>query len=258
MSISTFSTFYFGFTIDETNNRLQFDEGGGELTATLTAGTYPFNQVDTLIKTAMEAVGAFNYTVSIDRLNRFITIASPGNTFSLLNGTGSQVGLSCLPLFGFNSVDKVGNDTYTSDFGAGEEYKNQFVLQDYVSPDEFQERVDATNNESASGVIESVAFGVRRFFQVSFKFITNRVDVTDGKIIKTNPNGKSDFERFMQVITRKGRFEFMPDLNDPNTFFVVILESLEGSSSGTGYRLREVRNLPNVYELNRVRLRVTV
>lgn len=257
MSISTFSTFYYGFTIDETNDRLQFDEGAGELTATLTPGTFPLSQMDTVVKTAMEAVGLNEYTITIDRVNRSFSIASPGNNFTLLAGTGSQAGLSVLPLLGFSAADKTGDDTYSSDTTAGDEYRPQFVLQDYVDSDQYKERVDATNNESASGNIESVAFGVRSFFEMSFKFVSNRTEIADGYVIKSNPTGKSDFERFLQDVTRKGRFEFMPDLNNPSIFFVVILENLEGSSTGTGYRLREVRNLPNVFELNKVRLRVT-
>ena len=118
------------------------------------------------------------------------------------------------------------------------------------------ERIDPTVSESASGQIESVAFGLRRFIEMSLKFITDKP--MDGKVIKNNSTGKADFERFMQEIILKRPLEFIPDIADRNTYFTVTLEQLPGNNKGTGYRLRELVNvgLPGIYEINNIRFRV--
>lgn len=257
MALDTFSIFYYGFTIDSTNQNLNFNEGSGELTAVLTPGTYAMDEMRLVIKTAMDAVGVNEYTVTIDRATRAFTIASIGNNFDLLLSSGSQVGTSPFTLLGFSQgVDLTGTDTYTSATAAGDFYEPQFKLQDYVDPEMFQERIDATNNESASGKIESVAFGTRKFINLSVKFVTNIP--MDNKVIKNNPTGKSDLERFLQDIIKKGKFEFMADIDDRDTFTTVLVESLPGNNKGTGYRLTELvgQNLPGIFEVNNIRLRV--
>ena len=174
MALDTFSVFYYFEKIDSTNQNMNFDEGGGELTAKLTPGTYPISQVATLIKTAMDAVGGFDYVVTLNRSTRTFTITSAGNNFDLLISTGSQVGTSPWTLLGFTqATDLTGADNYSSASAAGDAYEPQFKLQDYVDKEMFIDRVDATNNESASGKIESVAFGSRQFIVLSIKFITD-------------------------------------------------------------------------------------
>lgn len=257
MALESFSVFYYGFTITSSNNLIDFDEGSGELTATLTTGTYPVNSIPTIIKTAMDAVGVNEYDISFDRDTRVFTISSIGNNFDLLISSGSQAGSGPWSLLGFpTAADLTGTDTYSGTSAGGDIYEPQFKLQDYVDPEMFIDRVDPTVNESASGRVESVAFGLRRFIEMSFKFITDKE--MDGKVIKNNSTGKADLERFLQTIILKGEFEFMPDVGDRATYYVVILEGLQGNNKGTGYKLRELvnMNLPGIYELNGIKLRV--
>lgn len=254
MSISTFSAFYFGLTIDSTNNTINFDEGGPELEAVIDSGTYSYSGLKTAVETALNGAGAETYTFSVNRATRVITISATGS-FDLLILSGSSANTPW-SLFGFPNTDQTGASTYSGDSASGEQYLNQFILQDYVPPDNFKERRDPSVNESANGDVEVISFGVVRFINMSFKFINDKSQ--DGKIIKYNPSGVSDAVNFFTKITTRGVFEFMPDISDRDTFFEVVVEEMPGSRTGTGYQLRELtdRSLPGYYEINNVRLRV--
>jgi len=262
MAIDTFSVFYYGLKIDggiSANNILNFlepNEANTELTAEIDPGTYTFNELLTAIKTAMDAVGALDYTLSVDRATRKITISST-DTFELLVGTGSQSGISPFSLLGFTgSSDLTGASSYTGNSGAGDFYIPQCKLQDYVDKEDLKQREDPSVNVAASGEVEVVSFGLIPFYEMSVKFINNYAQ--DGAVIRNNPNGVADARRFFEAITERGAFEFMPDIDDRDTFDKVVLESLAGSRTGTGYRLRELvgRNLPGYFEVNNIRLRV--
>lgn len=67
--------------IDSTNNKIYFNEGGSDLTATLTSGTYTRAQLLTEIQTRLDVAGDNTYTVS-ESQNK-ITISATGS-FSLL------------------------------------------------------------------------------------------------------------------------------------------------------------------------------
>lgn len=256
MALSTFSIFYYGFTIDANNKFINFDEGGGELSAELEQGSHTMDEMRTIIKTAMDAAGGDTYTVSVNRTTRKFTISSTG-TFSLLLGTGSQVGASPFSLLGFTSgSDTASASSHTSTSGAGLTYEPQFVLQDYVNDEDFQEKIDSKVNESASGVLEVVNFGTRKFIELSLKFITNILP-QDGKVIKGSGSGVQNARAFLQDITKKHPVEIMEDISDRDTFKKLVLESTPSSSSGTAYKLNELvgQNLPGYYEINRLKFR---
>lgn len=257
MALGTFSAFYFGTKITVNNQNLNFNEGGGELTAVITPGTYSLTDFVTAIKTALDAASTLpqEYTVTVDRDSRQITISSSAS-FDLLIGTGSQIGTSPWSLMGFTgSVDLTSATTYTGGSGAGSEYITQFPLQDYVESQDNQERIDPSVNEGASGTIEIVSFGIRKFFEMSFRYITDKAQ--DGKVIRNDSNGRSNARSFFETITERGEFEFMPDISNRSTFFKVLLESTPSSRQGTGFKLREMtaQSLPGYFEINNVRMR---
>jgi hypothetical protein len=70
------------FRIIAGTSKLYFDEGGAELTATITAGDYNADTLCAEIKTQMEAAGALTYTVTHDDTSKLFAIAGSGN-FSL-------------------------------------------------------------------------------------------------------------------------------------------------------------------------------
>ena len=262
MALNTFSLFYYGLKIQggtQANNIINFiepNQGNVELAAEITVGTYTYSELVIAIKTAMDAVGTLEYTITVDRETRLITISTT-DIFSLLIDTGSQSGVAPFLLLGFTgSVDLTGSTSYTGDSASGDFYAPQFILQDYDDKDNFKEREDPSVNVSASGEVEVISFGLVPFYQFSILYITNISQ--DGLVIKNNPTGIEDARRFFQTITERGTFEFMPDIGDKNSYSKVVLESLDGSSTGTAYRLRELtgRNLPNYYEVKSIRLRV--
>lgn len=75
--------FPFSFYIfNSTNNVITFNEGGSDLTATITPGNYTETQLAAEIKTQMEAAGALTYTVTYSDITLKLTIAATG-AFSL-------------------------------------------------------------------------------------------------------------------------------------------------------------------------------
>jgi hypothetical protein len=255
MAIDTFSTFYYGQSVTKDTWSINFKEGGGsELEAQVAIGAYTLTDFLVAVKTALDSEGALTYTVSVDRNTRLITI-STSSTFSLLVSTGSQNGTSLWSLLGFSGSDRTGASTYTGNLPCGSEYKNQFKLQDFTSSDDFQEKVDPTVLESASGNVEVVNFGTRKLFEMSFKYISNLAG--DGSVFRNNPNGLSDARSFFQYITQKKPFEFMQDDSQRSNYKKVILESTPSSSNGTAYKLVELvgQNLPGYYEITNVKMR---
>lgn len=247
MALSTFSKFYYGHIVTESNRFINFNEGSGELIAEITPGFYSLTEFASEVKAAMDSVGTLTYNVSVNRSTGQLTISSTAN-FTLLFATGSQVGESAGPLMGFNAVDLAGDDTYTSQNRSGKEYKPQFILQSYVDKDDSEGLIDSTVNKSASGQVEVIRFGVENFVEFNIRFITNTL--MDGLVIKNNPQGLEEARDFMKYLITKGRFEFMADETDPNTYYTLQLEKSPEDQNGTKYKLKEqvTRGLPNIYE----------
>lgn len=78
------------FLLSATTNLLYFDEGGGTLTATMTAGTYTPDTLAVEIATQMEAVGAHDYTCYYDEATNKFVIQDDTGTVSLLCATDTN------------------------------------------------------------------------------------------------------------------------------------------------------------------------
>lgn len=102
----------FNIDIDATNNKLDFDEGGSEITATLDSGTYSLSQLAGEIKTQMDAAGAATYTVSVSSDDK-ITITAT-SAFSLRPQTGTNGLVSVLPLIGFKPKPGFGDNEFSN------------------------------------------------------------------------------------------------------------------------------------------------
>lgn len=89
----------FKIDIDSSNNKINFKEGGSELTATLSSATYTLATLATEIKTQLDAAGANTYTVSVSNDDK-VTISADGS-FSLLINEGTNKLTSILPILGF-------------------------------------------------------------------------------------------------------------------------------------------------------------
>lgn len=254
--IRTWSKFNYGFQITSSNNSLDFSEGGPQLTAVVESGDYTLGEFAEVVAAAMSSVGALDYTATINRNTNVITISATG-TFSILLATGTSIGVSFASLMGFTQVvDLTSAATYTGASAAGFQYYPQFLLQSYVPPELYKKSADATINKAASGRVEIIRFGVEQFIEMDIKFITDLP--MDNVVIKNNPSGLQDALDFLDDITQKAKFEFVPDVDTPSEFYEVILESFPGFDNGAGFKLKELfaQNLPDFYETGVIKLRV--
>ncbi|MBW2646477.1 MAG: flagellar filament capping protein FliD [Deltaproteobacteria bacterium] len=123
------------FKVDANNKFIDFTEntGGGasaEIAATLTEGSYTVSELETHIKTQLEAAsdGApsannIDYTVSYDNTTKKFTIQENGSSLTQLDlrwATGANNANSASSLLGFDAADDTGAVTYTSDNQVGE------------------------------------------------------------------------------------------------------------------------------------------
>jgi hypothetical protein len=253
--INTFSKFNYGLTITATNYAGNFNEGGAELLAQVDSGSYTLGEFAEALQDAFNAAGALTYAVAVNRANNSLTISASGN-FTLMLDTGTSL-LTFWETIGFNqTADLSGAATYTGGTYAGYIYYPQFMLQSYVPPEHYLQCIDAAVNKTASGRVEVVSFGTEQFIEFDLQWMTN--NSMDGVWIKNNPQGVEDVLHFLTDVTKKRRFEFVPDVDDPSTFYKVIVESTPGFTNGTGFKLKELytKNLPGFYETGIIKLRV--
>jgi hypothetical protein len=255
MTISTRSKFYYGYTVDQDNQAIDFNEGAGELQASLNIGNYTMTELAVEVARALTAAGTQEYSCTVNRNDRKYTISATSN-FDLLFISGTRSAVSAKELLGY-ITDQLIQNSYTSANSTGNEYKPQFLLQDYVTPDDLREANFAQVNESASGIVEVVRFGIRKFFEFNITFITNIAQGFDAPI-ENNAQGVEDARAFLQFITDKNKIEFMPDRNTTSTYYKILVEKTAGNSNGTGYRLKELysKNLAGYYETGKTQFRL--
>ena len=259
--IYTESSFYYGFKVNAQpyNGYLNIDEGAGEIAVAIPVGSYTLNTLTDAIRNALLSQATLDYTVTVDRSTRSITISATSN-FDLLVNTGSNAGTGIWQLIGFNiGSDKTGANTYSSDYEAGSVYKPQFRLQSYVPPEIFQGRNQASKNVASNGTtVEVVNFGIARFIEFDIKYITSNNDLADFFVVRKNARGLEDAIEFLQYVTELNEFEFIPDRSNPGDFYRVIVESMPNYPDGTGYKLKELfnDNVPDIYETGIMKLRV--
>ncbi len=256
MSLKTFSKFYYGHEITKDNYTIPFDEGSGELTAELDIGAYTLTGFVAEVSKALNAAGALTYAVSVDRDTRIITIAASG-TFELLTSTGLTNASAAWSLLGYTTAaDKTGASSYAAENASGEVYENQFIMQDYIDPNHWVSTVDASVNKSTSGVVEVVTFGEEKFLQCNMRYITDLAG--DGQVIKTQANAVQNTVNLLSYLIRKNPVEFIPNIDDTDVFYSLLLESTPDNQKGVGFKLRELydRGLPGYYETGPLKFRV--
>ncbi len=256
MSLTTHSKFIYGFEVDDTNLKIDFSEGGPELTATLGIGDYTLTTFAQELSSALNDAGALTYSVSVNRATRVLTI-SASSDFELLITSGSHLGTSAFGTAGFSGADLTGDDSYSGNVASGSEYATQFVVQSYVSPDDYQDSLFGTVNQAASGAIQVVSFGTLRFIEMDLKYVNN-YDHGASDVIRNNPTGIAELRSLMQFLVLKAPVEFMPDEDAPNTYYSVILESTPDDTKGLKYKLKELygKGLPGYFETGTLKFRV--
>tara|TARA_R110000868_G_C10972548_1_gene770414 strand:- start:9999 stop:10772 length:774 start_codon:yes stop_codon:yes gene_type:complete len=238
MAIETRSAFIYGHTIDDDNSFINFTEDGIiELSATIEVGSYTITQFTDAIAKALNEVGDNNYTATLDRITRKISVSSDAS-FSFLVTTGSNISISAFPLMGF-TTDQTGLLTYEADEESGTYYTPQATLRRYKDSEDNQSSVQSKVNESSEGDIELVTYGTRTFTSFNIKYIT---DITgqSGNVAEDDPNGRLNANLFMRYIRLKRPIEFMPDRDTPSDFKSMFLEKTSQGADGTKYELQEL------------------
>lgn len=244
MGIKTRPIFYYISAITKDNKNLDFDEGSGELNASVTIGAKSVEQLMLAVQKAMNAKGNQEYTVSFDRDLRFVTISAASN-FDLLATTGTS-GFSILSTLGF-LTDKTGSNSYTSDLPIANTYTPQFLLQDWVAPENNKEGIEPSVQESANGELEVLTFGDRSFFEFNIRFI-NEFQHAPNSVIETDTNAIQNARNFLDFCTSRSPLELMRDRSDRNSFETIRLERTRSDRSGVGFDLREMRGLQDWFE----------
>jgi len=104
------------FNINTNNKWIDFNEGGGELSAQIVVNDYDASTLCTAIKTAMETVGALTYTVTYSDTSNKFTITGSG-AFTLLWQSGSHSATSVGSTIGYYvGADDTGGSSYPGDY----------------------------------------------------------------------------------------------------------------------------------------------
>lgn len=268
MTLKTNPIFYYGVEVLAECTWIDFQEGefGTTLSVEVPVGSYTLEEYRQAVEDAFNSVGTLNYTVTIDRYTRKLTILT-SSEFKLLLASGPHASQSLLVCAGFGSTPIWGagalygqtplifgaSDTdltfiHTASFPLGLSYEPQFCPQDYLDAENNAELRKAQVNESIDGsAIEVLSFGEDRFYNMNFRYITDLPMPKDGPI-KNNQNALSEINSFLSWAIQKKVIEFMPNLENPNEFKKIRFEKGAGSR-GTGYKLKELTpKLPEFYE----------
>lgn len=246
--INTYSRFYYGLDIYENNSKIDFDEGSGELTATLDQGSYTPTEMATHIAEKLNDVGSFTYTCTFNRSTRILTITSSSSVEILFN-SGTNAAQGAYTTLGYSTAADVTNTTFTAAGVCCSQFLPQFKLQSYVPPENMIEQLHSTVNETITGRQELVTYGDMEMCRFNLMFITNIAQPSDGPIIN-NATGVSDALNFLKWINKKNKIEFMPDTNTVATFMNLVLDSSVASKNGTTVKLKELydRGLNDYFE----------
>lgn len=129
-------------TISASNNKLNFNIGAGELTATIGSAAYPIGTTSATastlcaaIKDALFAADATGtYTVTYSRTTKLFTIARSGGTFNLLAATGANIANGIWSTIGFAATDRTGSLSYAGTVQVEYSFSHTFTEQTGIQP----------------------------------------------------------------------------------------------------------------------------
>ena len=256
MSLSFYSAFRYGHTVDISNRDIDFMEGVTLRHAVVEVGSYTLTRLLEVVALAMNDVGVNDYSFSVDYSTGIVTLDSTGS-FDLLGATGENVATSILGLLGFDLVDSLGVTQVVGVTRSGFIFEPQFYLQSYVPTTQNKRAASATVTKSASGAVSVQSFGDERFMKCDLVFITDLVQPDDSPI-KNNQTGYQDAVSFLEYCVTKAPIEFVVDASKPDEFERLLLESTPTSTDGVGFDLVETfaRGLPYYYEIKPLTFRL--
>ncbi|MEN0059510.1 MAG: hypothetical protein AAGB31_11795 [Bdellovibrio sp.] len=247
-ALSSYSKIYYGPELTELKRSFTIKEDGIEKVAFLDPGCYLPSQFPLILQQAINAVSSQQYSVSLNRSTRLLTISAEGS-FEVPLVSMFEDASNIASLVGFTQdADLTGSNSYTSLNPCCEEYAFQFPLQSYLSSRENASQIQAVKKKTITGIVEATSFGIER--QVSFEamYITDIVQ-DPRSIIRTKVEAVAGFLSLLDYCIRQEAIEFMEDENRPDVFEILTLASTEENQNGLGYRLIEEydEGLPNYY-----------
>ena len=242
------SRFFYNTSVTRFIAALDFDEGGGEIQATLEAGNYSLTEYAAELQRAMRAAGSQDYVVTINRATRVMTISAP-NPFSLLVDTGSRSATGVWGTIGAGAADLTGSNTYTMAGGTGKQYDLQYYAREYTATEHSIELEDAAVSSTPLGLAQVASFGDGSRIPMNITLITNKTGLKNVGFVE-NPTGVVDFMDFIKYAMTKGRLEFMADKTVPATFVKCYLEATAQDRDGRKFQLQNMA--PDFYESGRL------
>jgi hypothetical protein len=143
------------FVVTNSNKYINFDEGGAELTGTLTTGSYNGNTLATAVAAAMNAAPgkALTYACVYSETNALFTI-SAGSNFTIRWNTGTNKAADISDLCGYSDgSNDTGALTYTSDYRRIH-YPRAFITNDLLTAQGVNFLAFLNHNISASATIK--------------------------------------------------------------------------------------------------------
>lgn len=248
MGIKTYSAFVYGHTVTDDNKYINFSEGSGELSAEIEIGSYTLDAYRDAVGLALNGAGSLDYTVTVDRATRKLTVSASAN-FDLLIASGFQLSISAFPLMGFTGADLTGQASYQGDISSGRYFEPQLFLQSFVDFKDNVKTLDASVNQSASGAVEVVSYGTVKFMECNITLQTN-IPQGKGSVLKSDVAGYDNLRSFLSYCITKAPIEFIPDVNAPSIYTDCLLESTRESKDGVDFTVKELysRGFSEYYE----------
>lgn len=102
--------------VDSANDKLDFQEGAGVLTATIPHGAYTPTNFASSIAVYMNSSGTAGYTASYDTVAQTYTVASSVTAFSIRAATGPNTNRSTWRALGFDTLDQTPSSTVATTY----------------------------------------------------------------------------------------------------------------------------------------------
>jgi hypothetical protein len=117
------------YRVLDTNSRLDFNEGGAELTAELTSGLYTAQSLAAHVQTQLRDAGAADWNCAYSNTTHQITVSKDAGTANLLTKTGSHSSSTGWGLLGFNlGDDNTGSLSYEADNAIFDDVDRDHIL----------------------------------------------------------------------------------------------------------------------------------
>lgn len=249
------SVFFFGHIVTANNCYINFTEGGAEITARLSIGSYALTDYITEVARAMTEAGSQAYDCIVDRATRLIAITAL-DPFQLLLASGSNYGAAITEMAGFEAIDTPLALEHIGTYPSGKAYLPQAPINGYTPFKHWKGASDASVNVSASGRATIISFGNLERMKCNIHAVTDK-DMGTTSPIENNPNAINECLEFLEYVTQKNPIEFMFDREAPEEFDKCILEQTKDSKDGVSFELYEGlgRGLMGIYETDSLTFR---